>query len=420
MPIEVKDITWSETKQYAVLNVPLKGAATKNVDIFTTNFYLKVSFPPYFYELALHNEVDEENSKATVCREQVSFHLKKKEPSLWGQLNSSEHKDKEFMKELRMKAVEYNQKKEEAKSNLRNTTKTQDKKYSVKQQMRIDSEEKQIIKDIKKEEAERMSREMDKWKNKKNKVQSKLEDIEEVDSLTKEIDINNNRDTKSTTEVLNSKVNDRSSDKKVEVSNSKDIVVENEKKAKEIPKPRASASIQVSFTPRVLPTPARESKAPEEELWLRKVAEYNKMKKSDNDDAVDIEERSPLWLKDKGNDFFKKGNYVAAINAYSSALMLDSKIPMIYSNRAACHLSLKQYKECIQDCTCALEFYDPPVPANALSRCRALSRRGAAFFELEEYVSALQDYENAIKLDPKNEELKKDATRIRSIIQGDE
>ena len=31
---------------------------------------------------------------------------------------------------------------------------------------------------------------------------------------------------------------------------------------------------------------------------------------------------------------------------------LDHNMNRIYSNRAACHLLLKQYRECIQDCTC--------------------------------------------------------------------
>ena len=37
-------------------------------------------------------------------------------------------------------------------------------------------------------------------------------------------------------------------------------------KKKELPKPRSAGSIQVNFTPRMLATPARESKLPEEEI----------------------------------------------------------------------------------------------------------------------------------------------------------
>jgi len=94
----------------------------------------------------------------------------------------------------------------------------------------------------------------------------------------------------------------------------------------------------------------------------------------------------------------------------------------LYSNRAACHLQLKQYKECAQDCTSvrfrllfmimnigrscgfcipttqiwiiiiiinffqALELLIPPVQANSSSRCKAYVRRGTAFMQMEEYV----------------------------------
>ena len=42
MPIQVKDAEWSETGQFVVVKVPLKGASTRNIDIFSTNKYIKV------------------------------------------------------------------------------------------------------------------------------------------------------------------------------------------------------------------------------------------------------------------------------------------------------------------------------------------------------------------------------------------
>lgn len=55
-----------------------------------------------------------------------------------------------------------------------------------------------------------------------------------------------------------------------------------------------------------------------------------------------------------------------------------------------------------------------------MARCRALVRRGTAFYELGEFVDALRDYEAALALDPKNQGLIKDANKIRKIIQGDD
>jgi len=116
--------------------------------------------------------------------------------------------------------------------------------------------------------------------------------------------------------------------------------------------------------------------------------------------------------------FFKAGNVVAAVSAFTAAIVLDDSIPSLYSNRAACHLQLKQYKECIQDCSSALELLVPPVEANRASRCKAHVRRGTAYLQKEEYLLALHDYESALKLDSQNRDLQKDVEKIKRIIQG--
>lgn len=42
-------------------------------------------------------------------------------------------------------------------------------------------------------------------------------------------------------------------------------------------------------------------------------------------------------------------NYLAAINAYNLAIRLNNKIPLLYLNRAACHLKLKNLHKTIED-----------------------------------------------------------------------
>lgn len=68
-----------------------------------------------------------------------------------------------------------------------------------------------------------------------------------------------------------------------------------------VPAPRPSGSIQVKFTPRVLATPMRESRLPEEEEWMRKMAEAGRTPggAAKHEDG-DLSERNPLWLKDRG------------------------------------------------------------------------------------------------------------------------
>jgi lipoprotein NlpI len=45
----------------------------------------------------------------------------------------------------------------------------------------------------------------------------------------------------------------------------------------------------------------------------------------------------------KGNEFFKKGEYLSAINAYTASLELDPTNAVALANRAMAHLSLCKF-----------------------------------------------------------------------------
>merc|ERR1711865_1011272 len=128
-------------------------------------------------------------------------------------------------------------------------------------------------------------------------------------------------------------------------------------------------------------------------------------------DARDISERDPMWLKGKGDDFYRSRDFQSAANAYSAAIAVDPEDPMVpaLSNRAACYLRMGKYKLCRVDCSRVIECL-PPVPNAAASgklnprelrkaqlgtRSRILVRRGAASCELGEYQLAVVDYKEA-------------------------
>lgn len=156
--------------------------------------------------------------------------------------------------------------------------------------------------------------------------------------------------------------------------------------------------------------------------WLHKQAEAQRAMNTDIPELCDLkeEEKNPEWLKEKGNKLFATENYLAAINAYNLAIRLNNKIPLLYLNRAACHLKLKNLHKAIEDSSKALEILTPPVADNANARMKAHIRRGTAFCQLELYVEGLQDYEAALKIDPSNKIVQNDAEKIRNIIQGTE
>ena len=61
-------------------------------------------------------------------------------------------------------------------------------------------------------------------------------------------------------------------------------------------------------------------------------------------DSVNMSERQPLFLKDKGDAMHRSGNYRAAINAYTKAVEIDGSIASCYANRAASHLKLQEFR----------------------------------------------------------------------------
>ncbi|OWF47556.1 dyslexia susceptibility 1 candidate gene 1 protein homolog [Mizuhopecten yessoensis] len=398
MPLAIRDYTWDETENAVFITVPLKGVKSHNVNIFSTEEYIKVSCPPYLFECLLFAEVDDRKGVAQVGNGAVVFKIFKKEPGIWGQLFSDDFTNKEVMKMKREEALVRSQARAEEEKSEKDERKRTDGKLALNEMMRLEEQERSRIEQVKQDEIKKATDDLERWKDEQKQLaeQEKQRIIEEQ---------------KAADAVL------REERKKNERKNRKNkSAMIFEETAGGIPK-REVGKIEVSFTARVFPTPVRESQTPQEDEWLKKQAESRKILELQDKDLTE-EERNPMFLRDKGNGFFQAGNFQSAINAYTHALRLNPKMHGLYSNRAACHLKLRNYFKCIEDCSKAMDLLLPPVPQNAASRVKALVRKGTAFCELEMYVEGLQDYEAAMKIDPNNEQLKSDAERIRQVIQS--
>ncbi|XP_022097392.1 dynein assembly factor 4, axonemal-like [Acanthaster planci] len=395
MPITVRDYTWDETETSVHVDVPLKGVKASKVDIFSTDEYLKVNFPPYLFEVVLFQPVDDSKGTAQVGDGTITFSLQKRQPGLWNRLISPNSDDKELMKSKRQAAIDAAHRKAQQEKQQQQEEKRERDRTALKEQMRLENEERQRIESIKEAERQKATEDFEKWKAEQLEAEKEREETQGKN----DVGIFDDEEALPTIGTR---------------PGSKD---EKPAEVKSQPPPRSSGNIQVRFTPRVFPTPLRESKVEAEEEWLRKQAEARRVVDVDDPDLTE-EEKNPVWLKDKGDGFFKSGNYLAAVNAYNLAVRLDSKLPSVYSNRATCHLKLRNFIKCIEDCSKALDLLTPPVEANAKSRLRAHVKRGTAFCELELYVEGLQDYEAALKLDPKNAQLIVDTKKIRAVIQS--
>ncbi|XP_055971369.1 dynein axonemal assembly factor 4 isoform X1 [Sorex fumeus] len=417
MPLSVSGYSWQQTPATVSLSVPLRGVCVRDADVFCTEDYLKVNFPPFLFEVFLYAPIDEERSEAKIGNDTIMFTLCKKEAAMWDTLSAS-GVDKEMMQRIREKSILQAQERAKDATEAKATAKREDQKYALSVMMRIEEEERKRIEDMKENERVKATKELEAWKECQKKAEKPKRISREVKLCQPEKEIEDER--KKIKHKCFTK-NSASRNLATKGRNSENIFL-GKLKEDSIPAPRAAGSIKINFTPRVFPTALRESHVAEEEEWLHKQAEARRAINTDIPEFCDLkeEEKNPEWLKEKGNKLFATENYLAAINAYNLAIRLNNKTPLLYLNRAACHLKLKNLHKAIEDSSKALELLMPPVADNANARMKAHVRRGTAFCQLELYIEGLQDYEAALKIDPSNKIVQKDAENIRNIIQGTE
>uniref|UniRef100_G3PM32 Dynein axonemal assembly factor 4 n=1 Tax=Gasterosteus aculeatus aculeatus TaxID=481459 RepID=G3PM32_GASAC len=107
MPVLVTDYLWTQTDSAVWLTVPLKGTKVSNVDILSTDEYLKVHYPPYLFEAFLFEPVDDDRSTAKVGNGVAVFSMPKRTNKVWEHLmtttnlkSDSEAKSKSKKKDL--------------------------------------------------------------------------------------------------------------------------------------------------------------------------------------------------------------------------------------------------------------------------------------------------------------------------------
>ncbi|KFZ46189.1 Dyslexia susceptibility 1 candidate 1, partial [Antrostomus carolinensis] len=399
-------------------SLPLRGVRVTPANIFCTDQYLKVSIPPFLFEAILYAPIDDTNSTAKIGNGIIFFTLYKKEVAVWESLTLA-NANKEKLQSLRENAVLKAHEKAKEETEAKKVTKQEHKKYALEATMKLEEAERKRIEDLKEKERQKVTKELELWRKqqkdaeKQKRVQKEGELHEKVEQLKE-----NKKEKMNKTRTPNEGTS-KTRLKPIKGHGSYGMFSENLKE-EQLPAPRSAATIKINFTSRVFPTALRESRIAEEEEWLRKQAEARRTISADLSELEDLkeDEKNPDWLKDKGNKMFATGNYLAAVNAYNLAVRLNNKLPLLYLNRAACHLKLRNLHKAIEDSSKALELLTPLVPDNENARVKAYVRRGTAFCQLELYTEGLQDYEAALKIDPKNRTIEEDAEKIRHLIQG--
>jgi DnaJ family protein C protein 7 len=111
--------------------------------------------------------------------------------------------------------------------------------------------------------------------------------------------------------------------------------------------------------------------------------------------------------KDAGNKAFSSRDWKTAIEYYSKAINLDANVPSYYSNRSACYLQLKKYKEALKDALKCTEL-DPKF-------VKGYFRAGTAMTCLGQLYEAKLQYEKAQTMEPHNTQIKEEKNKLEQI-----
>ncbi|KAH8095479.1 hypothetical protein JL720_2780 [Aureococcus anophagefferens] len=401
---------WKETAEKVIVRINLRGCSAKSVDVYAADVYAKVSYPPRLVELDLINEVDEDGAVAKIKDGHLTLSLPKKQPGeTWGALEIGERaKDR----------------------------KQEDDRTALRKQMKLDETERCTVEEKKATEKSRAEEDMyeafKEMKVKEAKLkaeaeQAKLleeeEEEEEEEEKVREVGDDGGFDLGGAAEEPAPPPKVPAASSNAENAPAAENVAPKKKSRKARKKAAAAVRgggtsvVNVSHTPRVFPTPMRESKLRDENEWISKNRTHlhkNKMlfgKSIVGTDGRGIEECDPTWLKSRATTSTRRATTERRERLLGGPRARPDQ-HACRANRAACYLRLERHADCVADCAKALEG-----DVAAKLRTKILARRGAARCGLGAYAAAAADFGDAAALADAaslgQQQLRDDAARAR-------
>ncbi|TYI95810.1 hypothetical protein E1A91_D01G024700v1 [Gossypium mustelinum] len=116
-----------------------------------------------------------------------------------------------------------------------------------------------------------------------------------------------------------------------------------------------------------------------------------------------------MSLKDKGNEFFKAGNYLKAAALYTQGIKQDPSNPTLYSNRAAAFLNLVKLNKALADAETTITL-KPQWE-------KGYFRKGCILEAMERYDDALAAFQIALQYNPQSAEVSRKIKRLSQLAK---
>ncbi|XP_077984875.1 RNA polymerase II-associated protein 3-like [Glandiceps talaboti] len=119
-------------------------------------------------------------------------------------------------------------------------------------------------------------------------------------------------------------------------------------------------------------------------------------------------QQQAVFEKDRGNSYFKKGQYKEAVHCYTIGMECDPFNAILPANRAMAYIKMEKYVDAETDCTAALSIDYTYV--------KAYHRRGTARIELGKLEEAEKDFEQVLNIEPSNKPAMSELKRIGKLM----
>lgn len=416
MPITPR-VEHSETESSLILRVLIKYVQKRRLDITATRAFVRVNYKPFLLTLDLWGEIDHRDISVLIRPECVQLTCPKANPGMWEALRAQGSKAeikarrdeaaREAEEASRKRRAEFADAKKEAQSD------------ALKVHWSVQDQHKLAIEELKQQDIDRGKQEVMAFEA-EQEVGSDAEDQDSVRTpaqLAQQTLKRNKSAPPRTSEIWARVPSEAEALQQAAASDA----------AASLPPVRRGAMIEIKF-----------SKNAKKGVAARgdHDAELAEIRKKRKDMSGPLQEQA-IFLKDKGDGFFRSGDFRGAANAYSASIGKDPEMAQCYANRAACHLALYRsglraegrllldhLRNCRSDASTALavlrETKHLELTAAQKQTCttKCLLRRAECSLALGEPESAFADYLEIKKVLPKNKGVSAQLERAARLATG--